>query len=117
MPRRKHLRRAVNHTTVEQRTAEKNNSGNHANPVQLAQSAPNYIAGQMSGRQNGKRRRREHKCKEDEPADPADQRQEHKKTQKGHSRGLYRPRAAAAESVRMSYGNVFNTSEKLVQCR
>jgi hypothetical protein len=48
--------------------------------MQLAQRASDDIAGEMRVRQNRERRRREYESKEDQPADPADEGNQHEKT-------------------------------------
>src|ERR1700691_635587 len=79
------MRRAIGKAAVKQGTSKKDDSGDQSNPVQLTQSAPHHIARQMGRGQNRERRGRKHESKKDQPADPADQRQQHEETKQRHS--------------------------------
>jgi len=74
------MRRSVSESAVEQRTDQINNPGDDGDPMQLAQCTSDYIAGEVRVRQNVKRRRRKDEGKENQAADPADERQQHEKT-------------------------------------
>jgi len=76
-----YVRGSVSKATVEQGADKKDNAGNDGNPVQLAERSSDDIACEMRARQNLKRGRSKHESKEDQPADPTDERQKHEKTQ------------------------------------
>ena len=92
---------SVGQAAVEHRTDQEDDSGDNGNPVQLAQSPSDNVACEVRCGQNREGSRCEHEGKENQTADPDDQRQEHEKTQEGHS-GVYyhgRDREAPIEKV------------------
>ena len=74
------MRSAIGEPAVEQGTRQKDKPGYDGDPVQLAESASDDIAGEMRVGQNLKRRRRENEGKEDQPTNPGDKRQQHEET-------------------------------------
>ena len=50
MPRRKHMRRSIGKTAVEQGTDQEDDSGDQTDPVQLSQRTSDNIAGKMTRR-------------------------------------------------------------------
>ena len=90
MPQREHMRSSFREPVVEQGTAKEDDPAENRNPVQFAQRTSNHIARQMSIRQNArsKHRRRQHERKENQPTNPADQREQHEKRIRKDIRGL-----------------------------
>jgi len=74
------LEASVFELVVRQRADQKNESGNESHPVQLCQRYAHYIASHARGRQNQEERTRFNERKEDDPADPDDQRQQHEES-------------------------------------
>ena len=69
---------------IKQRTDQEDKSGEQSDPVKLVQRSPYDVAGEFGGGQDGEERRRFNKGKEDDPADPDDQREKHEKSKEGH---------------------------------
>ena len=65
---------------VEQRRGQKNYTGYQSHPVQLGQRRAHHVAGELCRWQSSEERGCFDKGKENDPADPYDQRQQHEKS-------------------------------------
>jgi len=86
VPHSEDIRGAFRDPAVEQRTGQKDDSGNDPDPVQFAQSAPNNIPGKMRVGQNAWSEYGwcQNECEEHQTADPGDEREQHEKAEEGH---------------------------------
>jgi hypothetical protein len=73
MPGGEYVRGSVCQTAVEHGTGKKNDSGDDANPVQLAQRAANNVARKVSRGKNGKCSGRKDESEQDQAPNPTDE--------------------------------------------
>src|SRR4030088_1959231 len=78
------MRSTVYEAVVKQRTSEKYQPGDNGNPMKFAQSPADQVSSEMGVGQNLKRSWCQDERKENQSADPDDERKQHEVTEEGH---------------------------------